>query len=230
MYNTKFEHIDRNYKDSLVLIPGWATDYRIFELFDLPYNYLIPTAFWPLDFEQELLLVLAERKIEEISLFGYSLGGFLAAELAVRNPDLISKVVLAGIRTHYPKKEIGLVKRLLKKDKVGYLDKFYEQCFLDNQEFLRFKEKLSKNYVQEFSLEYLLKTLDYLEQTSIDVESLNKLKTKVTLIHGEDDHIAPIQGAQTIKNKLNNCGFLLLEDVGHFLFWDKKFNGLNGLL
>ena len=40
--SVKFKYIDRQKPETAVLVPGWATDYRIFDTLDLDYNYLMP--------------------------------------------------------------------------------------------------------------------------------------------------------------------------------------------
>ena len=39
---SEFKLIDRGFKDTILLIPGWAADYRIFDSLDLEFNYLLP--------------------------------------------------------------------------------------------------------------------------------------------------------------------------------------------
>ena len=63
-----FKFVDREKKDHLVIIPGWAFDYRIFASLDLPYNYFFFCDESMAGFEGELRKLLAENNIEKIVL------------------------------------------------------------------------------------------------------------------------------------------------------------------
>lgn len=220
---TGFTYIDRDKKDSIVLIPGWATDYRIFDSLDLRFNYLIPIDFYPLNFERSLLEALEKNDIKRISLFGWSLGGFVAAEFASRHRELIVELILISIRKAYKKEELAEIKKYLKKNQKGYLYKFYTECFSKKEEMSWFKEKLLKDYCEGFDLNYLFNTLDYLQGAEIKPESLEGIE-KIKIIHGECDRIAPIYEAIDIKNSLKQAEFISIENTGHIPFLKEDFN------
>jgi len=219
---TRFKSINRKESQEAVLIPGWATDYRIFEGLNLKYNYLIPTNFYPFDFEDILLRTLKKRNIKKISLFGFSLGGFLAAEFASRHSHLVDKLILIGTRLKYRHKEIDNIRKLLRKSKVAFLYKFYSQCFEKKIDFIRFKNKLFRDYCENFDLDYLMNTLDYLESARIRPESLRGIK-HITIIHGRLDRIAPFSEAVCIKDSLPDANFIDLKDEGHMPFLKEDF-------
>ena len=226
MISTKsniFKYIDRGNKDLVVLIPGWATDYRIFNRLDLKFNYLIPVNFYPSTFEKDLLETLKENNITKISLLGWSLGGFLAAEFASKYRDLIDKLILVSIRKRYKKEEITKIKRRLNKNKRGYLYWFYTQCFPEKEKMSYFKKNLLRDYCNGLDLDYLLTTLDYLGSTEIKQEALKGIE-KVKIVHGEFDKIAPIQEALDIKNDLLQAEFMTIDKAGHIPFFEDAFN------
>ena len=158
-----FKYIDRNNKKDIVLIPGWATDQRIFKLLDLEYNYILTPNLSVYDFEQKLFDFIKKNKLKKVTLFGWSLGGFLAADFSGKYPSLIEELILVSIRKRYKGEEIEEIKSLLTKNKKGYLHKFYSQCFEDKAKMSWFRENLLKKYCQELSLSSLLEGLDYLK-------------------------------------------------------------------
>ena len=105
-----FEYIERFKEDTIVLLPGWASDYRVFTNLNLEFNYLLPTDFYPYTFENNLLSSLKERKIKKVSFFGWSLGGFAAYSFVLKHTKLVDKLILISIRKKYKKEEIELVK------------------------------------------------------------------------------------------------------------------------
>lgn len=218
--STAFKYVDKGYKNSIVLIPGWASDYRIFETLDLRFNYLIPVEFSPFTFGKNLLAFLKENNIEKISLFGHSMGGFAATEFASKYKDFVDELILVSVRKKYKAFGLGETRKHLKKSKRGYLYKFYSQCFSKKEEMRWFRENLLKTYCKELTLDYLLKTLDYLENAEIKPDTLSEVK-KITIIHGRGDQIAPIQEAIEIKERLPHARFICIEDAGH-IPWGKN--------
>ena len=218
-----FKYIDRNKENTISLIPGWATDYRIFNALNLEFNYLIPAVFDPYNFEDNLLAALDERGLKKISLFGWSLGGFVAAEFASRNPQSVDELILVSIRRKYKDKDLIEIRNYLENNKTEFLCKFYDMCFCDKDIPAHTKRGLLEKYCNELGLDYLLKTLDYLKNTRIKPKSLNGVK-KITIIHGENDNIAPINEAISIKDRLENARFIRMKDTGHMPFLKEEFS------
>jgi len=212
-----FKYLDRDQEKTVLLIPGWATDYRIFDSLNLKFNYLLPLDFSPITFENSILNALEEKGIEKISLLGWSLGGFLAAEFASKHPDLVQELILVSIRKKYQEEEIAGVKELLEKSRKGYLYKFYGQCFSKKTSLSRFKKNLLKTYCEKFDLEYLLKTLDYLEKAIINTQELSGIE-RIKIIHGDSDKIAPVDEAREVQETLANSELIIIKDSGHIPF------------
>ena len=150
---TRFKYIDRGKENFLVLVPGWASDYKIFDSLDLEYNYIVPVEFSPFDFEEILLETLKTNNIKKASIFGLSLGGFLAAKFASKYPDLIDELTLVGIRKKYKAEEIREVKNNLKKQRYEsspciilkkICSDFFEQIFPLTDE-MEYKDIMKKH-------------------------------------------------------------------------------------
>lgn len=209
-----FKYINRGKESVTVLLPGWATEYRIFDALDLNTDYIVPLDFWPFGFEVALLEALERYGIKKISLLGCSMGGFVAAEFASKHRELTDALTLIGIRRRYKKDEMLDVRRNLKKNRKAYLYKFYNWCFHDAHSVARFKERLLDDYMEEFDLDCLLKTLDYLEGCELRPEALKDID-RIKIIHGEYDRIAPIAEALDVKNNLPQAEFVTVKGAGH---------------
>jgi len=225
----KFKLAKRGFKDTIVLVPGWAMDHRIFSTLELPYNYLLPLAVRPFQFKEDLSEFLNKESIDKVSLFGWSSGGFLAADFAVRNPEKVDTLILVSVRRKFPLSGLKAVKRNLEKNKKATLYKFYLECFskTEQEELVWFKNNLLESYLKENKIESLIDGLNYLAQASIVSESLKDLK-KIKIIHGRQDKIAPHKEAAEIKKALE-ADFVSLSDAGHLPFlnqgFSKKFYG-----
>src|SRR3990167_214046 len=98
---SKFKLCNRGFKRAIALIPGWATDYRIFNTLDLNYNYLLPIEYYPFNFVKELRGALDRESIDKVSLFGWSMGGFLASDFASQNPDRVDNLILLSVQEKF---------------------------------------------------------------------------------------------------------------------------------
>lgn len=221
---SEFKFLKRGFKEAIVLIPGWATDYRIFKRLDLGYNYLLPLKFQPLTFAKDLLRQLNKSAIEKISLFGWSLGGFLAAEFALKNPKRIEELILLSIRKTFDPALLKGIAQKIRENKRAYLYKFYLECFsnAEKEESSRFKKYILKKYVSGMRLEDLLLGLDYLAQAKIMPQRLSILP-KIRIFHGEDDKVAPLKEAVEIRSRLPQARFIPMPLAGHIPFLNRNF-------
>ncbi|MBP7088062.1 MAG: alpha/beta hydrolase [Candidatus Omnitrophica bacterium] len=209
-----FKYVSKNSKNLIVLIPGWASDERIFKPLNIKSNYLLTSNFSPFRFIENLIKLINKNKIKKISLFGWSMGGFLAADFAAKHKDLVEQLILVSVRRKYPKDSLEAIKTKLRINKKAFLYKFYNQCFYRQEEMKCFNKELFKDYCNTFSLDYLIDTLDFLGNSQIETSLLKEIRT-VKIIHGEFDRIAPIKEAKGIKEELANAEFTLLKNTGH---------------
>ncbi|MDP3042108.1 MAG: alpha/beta fold hydrolase [Candidatus Omnitrophota bacterium] len=221
---SEFEFRDRGFKETLVLIPGWATDWRIFDGLELDYNYLLPTKLDTSDFNRQLLSRMEQLKISKVSVLGFSLGGFLATEFASAYPEKITKLILLGVRKCYTPQLLGNIRSQIQSDRRPWLYKFYLNCFSKADVCGRewFKKNLLKDYLDKLSSDELIQGLDYLAAQTLNLRILKRIED-ISIFHGSDDLIAPVEGALEIKADLPQAKFMLLADRGHLFFLSGDF-------
>jgi len=221
---SEFEFRARGFKDTLVLIPGWATDWRIFDGLELDYNYLYPTKLDIADFNQALFSRMEQLKISKISMFGFSLGGFLATEFAASHPEKIAKLILLGVRKRYDPQLLKDIKRQIRYFRRPWLYKLYLNCFskADTSGWEWFRKNLLKEYLDKFNSDGLIRGLDYLSSHALNLEILKRIED-VRIFHGSDDLIAPVKEVLEIKADLPQAKFTLLADRGHLFFLSGDF-------
>lgn len=217
-----FRYVDRKKDSEIVLIPGWATDHRIFDSLDLEFNYVIPEDFHPFGFADSLASYLKEKSIDKVSLFGYSLGGFIACEFAIKYPTMLDELILVGIRKKYAGEDLAVVKESLIRNKKAYLYKFYKQCLNIKEGLRNFKQGLFQSYIEDLDPGYLMDTLKYLESFNIKFKDLIG-PYKITIIHGREDRIAPFEEALDIKNTLPGARLVVIDGEGHMPFLKEGF-------
>lgn len=221
---SEFKFLERGLKETLVLLPGWGTDYRIFKALDLNYNYLLATRVSPFNFLTALREQLEKERISRVSVFGFSLGGFLAAEFAAKYPAKISELILTGVRRCYEPKILAESKRELCKNRKAWLYKFYLNCFsrLDTESLSWFKKHLLKEYLENLDQKELIDGLDYLGSHWLQPETLTRIG-KIRIFHGSEDRIASLKEALEIKSELPQAKFISLPGLGHFAFLNPLF-------
>lgn len=220
----RFQYLNRGHAEVLVLIPGWGFDARIFEPLDLDFNYLLAETNDLERFSADLMSALIENRIKKISLFGWSMGGFLAIHfLEEYGRDFVQEIFLVSMRKSYPKKEIDSQIALLVKDRELYLNRFYRNCFMGQKQiFSWFKESLFSSYIEMFDLEFLLNGLDYLMQQKLKTATLKE--NPVRIIHGAKDRIAPYSEIVELAKDISFPGIVTFKKSGHLPFLEPNFN------
>lgn len=218
----KFKYIDRGFEKTLVFLPGWASDYRIFATIDLSYNYLHVIDYYPQNIIDDLSVELNRLRLDEIDLYGYSLGAFKALDFALANLEKVDSIYLHALRKRYGLAEIKYVKDNLLKNKTAYLRGFYKASFASRANMSWFKNELLSKYCESFNLDYLLETLEDLATCSVSVDKLRKLKN-VKIFHGAKDSIAPLREIEKISNEAK-VSLLVFEEAGHAVFLEEEIN------
>ena len=221
---SKFEFFPRGFADTAVLIPGWASDCRIFAGLDLAFNYLLPVRLNFSDFEKELTRALEQNSIKKAHLLGWSLGGFLATELAIKNPSRIKELILLSIAREFDGNLLKDIESKIKKNKRAYLYKFYRDCFSagDKAGWCWFKKNLLKDYINTMELDSLLAGLNYLSTVRLKLADASGID-RVRIFHGEEDRIMPFSDAARIRSEFGGVCFTALSGIGHICFLNSQF-------
>ncbi len=218
---SEFEFFPRGgFAETLLLVPGWATDHRIFRPLDLEFNYLAAVAFSPRNFQQGLLSALRRHRLDRVAVLGWSLGGYLALEFARQHPERVLQGALfaVGLRERYEPETIEAIKGRLARNKAAYLRRFYEACFSPGEREARgwFERELLKSYLELMEPEALLAGLDYLASAS-------PADAKARFIHGREDRIAPVEEMLAMKERLPGVRLVCMENAGHAAFLNPEF-------
>lgn len=209
-----------------MLLPGWATDVRVFDGLNLPGDIIYPRGMLTGDIDS-LAEVLSELKCVPALLLGWSLGGFAAARFARRYPALVERVVLVGIRNRYPAGQLARMRQALRRDRACCLTDFYRQCFLPVQRaaYRCFRAALEQVYISEFTTAELEAGLDYLGRTTLETDDI---PSGTTIVHGARDIIAPPAEACRLAGE-SGAVLHLLPEAGHAAFLTEEFRSICSL-
>ncbi|MCM8813375.1 MAG: alpha/beta hydrolase [Candidatus Omnitrophica bacterium] len=214
MPSSQFKIIDRKQKELLVLLPGWAGDYRIFSRLELSYNYAVPDPFWPQDAAEILPDFLRAHTQQPVRLLGLSLGGFVGAYLAAQQPDFFSHVVLVGVRQQYPARDIAMVKFMISRSKEAFLRQFFQQCVSATSLAREWFLPLAEAYCREGVPETLVETLVFLEQLRLTPEIVRAIP-RCLFVHGAEDRIAPLSEVESLCREVPAARLVTIKAEGH---------------
>jgi pimeloyl-ACP methyl ester carboxylesterase len=211
---------------SMVLLPGWATDGRIFEGVFPGAPAVTTGPLRPEGFSRRLAAFLDCTARGPVTVVGWSLGGFLAAEFAREYPDRVRRVVLVGIRRKYPEGDVERVLRSLSADPGACLSAFYAQCFYPSQipAYRRFRAGLQPEYLREMDGVALRDGLSYLAEARLSPETLPACP--VAIVHGEKDVVAPLSEAEGVAREGGNATFHPLPGGAHAAFLADGFRAV----
>jgi pimeloyl-ACP methyl ester carboxylesterase len=206
-----------------VLLPGFATDHRIFEGLFPDDDRIVPGTVGASRVADGLAAFLREAAAGPVTVFGWSLGAFAGAAFAAAHPERVSRLVLAGARRRYDRAGLDRFRRSLESDRESCLRDFYQQCFLPAQRaaYRRFRERLLSAYLREMDAGKLFEELEVLYASEIRPEKLPP--GPVTFLHGAQDLIAPVAEARALAAEVPGATLHVLPDGGHAAFLAEAF-------
>ena len=212
---------------SVVLLPGWATDGRVFDGLFQGVATVTTGPLRPEGFPRRLAAFLDRAAVREpVILVGWSLGGFLAAEFAREFPERVARAVLVGVRKAYPAEDVAAVREELLRDRAACLSGFYARCFFPSRtaSFRRFRGGLQKEYLRDMDEGTLLEGLSFLATARLSAGSLPPCP--VAIVHGEKDVVAPVAEAEELARESGRASFRLLPGAAHAVVFEEGFRAV----
>ncbi len=157
-------------------------------------------------FADELLQFLNEERIEQVNIFGYSMGGYVALYLAHQQPGRFNKIITLGTKFDWsPESAIKEVKMLNPEKLLEKVPAFAETL---QQRHQPNDWKLLMQKTAEMMLALGDKPL-------LTKEVLHKIETPVLVCQGDQDNMADINYTEQVASYLPNGKFKLLENTPH---------------
>jgi pimeloyl-ACP methyl ester carboxylesterase len=225
----------------LLFIHGFALDAMMnwvdqMILFSNHYTVIAPDLLWfgqssssknpDLSSQREAIeRLLKDLNIDKVHVIGQSYGGFVAIDLALKNPGLVDKLCIANSPgTTFDEKSLEPLLRDLQIDKISEL--FVMKSPLDIRRLLHVAS-YKKPYFPEFILQQLhqqfftkhhakwANLLDTLPDEKNRIESLDELKhCQVMMLWGDEDRLFVKSEGEKFA-RLISCKFVSIPKAGH---------------
>jgi pimeloyl-[acyl-carrier protein] methyl ester esterase len=173
---------------------------------------------------------------DRYSVCGWSLGGEVAIQLALRAPERVQQLILVAGTPCFVKRvdwpwgmeplTLTLFMESLARDYVQTLNRFLTLQVSGSEDQTRVLAQLRQSVLKSPPPE--LATLQaglYILQTSDLRAELNQIKQPVLLIHGQNDVIAPVGAAEWMQQQFTQAQLKLFPHCGHapFLSFSEQF-------
>ena len=163
---------------------------------------------------------------KKVDLFGFSLGGFISQEILLREPQLVSKAILAGTGPAGGE-GISKIKSITYNDILkAYLTfkdpKFY--LFFNRnangrkvaKEYLSRLKERKDNKDKKLKLKHLQYQLNAIKAWGLqEPQDLSVIKQHVLIVNGDNDKMVPSTNSTALKNRIPDSELILYKDAGH---------------
>lgn len=177
-------------------------------------------------FRDTIFEFLNEISIDgKTSIIGHSLGGYIAAEVAIENQDLLEKLVLidsSGMLTE-PTPLLEEYLQAAINPTTTNVRNVFEQMVADPERIPSSLVEAFISRIEEPNAKYSFSsTLEHSAKTQIGTERLQKINKVPTLIlWGIEDTVIPPEHSRIFKENISNSQVEIIEDSGHAPFAEK---------
>jgi pimeloyl-ACP methyl ester carboxylesterase len=175
---------------------------------------------------QDAIAVIRALGFDKVDLLGFSLGGFVAQDIVLKEPDLIRKLILAGTGPAGGEgiEKVGPVSwPLIIKGMLTFRDPKYYLFFTSTansrraaKDFLdRLKERKADRD-KPITVGAFLRQLKAIKAWGKQApQDLSTIKKPVLVANGDQDIMVPSSNSIDLARRLPNAELVLYEDAGH---------------
>lgn len=156
-------------------------------------------------FSKDLAKIL-DQNSEPIDLFGYSMGGYVALNLAKEKPEKFNSIATLGTKFQWDPEAASKEVKMLNPEKIG-------------EKVPALAKQLADRHGENHWEEVVLKTAEMLEQMGhnppLDDKGFKNIKVPVRLMLGDQDEMVSREETNKVDQLLPNSEFFLLENTPH---------------
>ena len=163
---------------------------------------------------------------EQVDLLGFSLGGFVAQDIVLKEPDLIRKVILTGTGPAGGEgiEKVGAVSwPLIIKGMLTFRDAKFYLFFTSTangrraaKDFLRRLQERKADRDKSIAVGAFLRQLKAIKAWGTQAQQdLGAIRKPVLVANGDQDKMVPSGNSIDLARRLPNAELVLYEDAGH---------------
>jgi pimeloyl-ACP methyl ester carboxylesterase len=171
----------------------------------------------------DAVAVLDAAELDRVHVYGISLGGMVAQQLALRHPRRVRSLVLGathagGPRAFWPERDVlaFLHARLRMSAEDGAWASvpfnYGERCRTEHPE--RIEEDIARRLAQEFSADAYRAQM-WAASLHNTYGRLSRIEAPTLVVHGSRDRMIPVENGRLLAARIPYARLLELPDVGH---------------
>lgn len=157
-------------------------------------------------FADEVLTFLNENEIDQVNIFGYSMGGYVALHLAKHDPQRIGKIFTLGTKFDWNPATAEHEVKMLNPSKI-------------QEKVPLFAEALAKRHQPNDWKELVTKTASMLHDlghgAALEAQDFTNIQHPVTIGIGSQDNMVSLEESEATANLLPNGRLLLFSEFKH---------------
>jgi 3-oxoadipate enol-lactonase len=180
------------------------------------------------DLATDVWEVLEALGIETTSVFGFSMGGVVALELALRWPERIEQLVLAApaVAIEGPPLNSTELSRISRVLRSGDLERSLQVTWEanvsidfrdDRAGYVDWVEAAAAHRMSLRTIEHQLAAIDGYSPAA----PLDELHVPTLVLHGGEDRLVPLARSRLLVDQLPRADLRTFEGAGHLFFWER---------
>ena len=181
------------------------------------------------DITEDCIALIKHIGLSSVNLLGHSMGGFVALDCAIRYPEYVSKLILAGTSAFNSERNNALFL-----DWISYLEKgmnselWFRNIFYWIFSKLFFEDKEALNNAVQFAIEYPYPQTKIAFKNQVKaikefncLEDLPGINSKTMIICGKEDLLFPPEESFNELQAIPGAIFSIVEHAAHSIFIEK---------
>ena len=157
-------------------------------------------------FAEDVYNYVVQNKLQQVNIFGYSMGGYVAMYLALRHPQLVNKIITLGTKFHWDESVASKEVKLLDPDTIS-------------SKVPAFADLLKQRHHPEDWKLVLAATkqmlLDLGNNNCLQLQDYAQVHNPCLILLGGNDKMISLEETISVANALPNARFDLLPSTPH---------------